>query len=142
MRLKSTLSFFILLHLFSSSAFSDDTLTALQQDVVLAKQKYEAIAGKTDSVVMALDREKATQVQQEADRLMEQLKESYDSSEPVTLVKEEKRPPRSEVPPTFLQRQDAAKPIRVPTAIPAIDAESPAAHVDIDRKSTRLNSSH
>jgi outer membrane protein TolC len=65
----------------------------LQQDVILAKQKHEAMVGKMDSVNAALGNKVYA--------------------------------------PTFRQRLEAAPPVRVPTAIPAIDEESPVAQYDI-----------
>ena len=57
----------------SSALAADPMLAKLEQEVVLAKQKHEAINAKMDSVQMVLNEERAKTLQIEADRLIQDL---------------------------------------------------------------------
>ena len=97
---------------------------------MLAKQKHQEIIGKADSLDDVLEKERALLVQQEADRLIQEMKQGGYVSEPA-MPKITKVDPNAPHPPTFLERQESMKPVRVPTAIPAVDAENPLAHLDV-----------
>ena len=56
MHLRSVVTFFTLFSLAGGSVFADDTLSSLQQDIILAKQKHQEIVSKMDSVHDTLDR--------------------------------------------------------------------------------------
>ena len=84
--MRTALSFFILFHFLSGDAFSEDSISSLQRDVVMAKEKYENIAGKVDSVDLMLDKEKTDKIQQEAESLMRDLEKDHPA--PASAAKE------------------------------------------------------
>ena len=107
---------------------AEDTLRSLQQDVLLAKEKTVEISGQMDSVNDALDDAKAHLVERESSQLVKTVDESGGASTPPAV-------PVKKIPqvykPTFREQTEAAPPVRVPPAIPAVDEESPLAALDI-----------
>ena len=68
-----------------SLAYADEALNTLQHDVILAKQKHEAISNKIDTASSLLDAEKSRTLQEEAQALMQQLTEKgYSKSQTQT----------------------------------------------------------
>ena len=83
-------SLFILLNFLTPPGLAaDEALNSLQRDVILAKQKYQQISGKSLSVDTAMDNQKQEEVRQEAEALMQRLEKERQSKELVAA----KEPP-------------------------------------------------
>lgn len=57
-----------------TSASAEDTVAGLQHDIVAAKQKQQAFSGKVETVGAALETEKHSQVQEDAQKLIEDMR--------------------------------------------------------------------
>ena len=67
--------FFSAFSLSKTFVYADDSLSTLQQEVIFAKEKHQAVAGKASVVSSMLDQDKTSVLQNEADRLIQELTE-------------------------------------------------------------------
>ncbi len=78
---------------FASFAWADD-VASLQQDVIMAKQKYQAINGKVDTMHSMMDPQPAQPTPAEAQAMIEELKRAT-SEKQVTPIRIEVPKPRT-----------------------------------------------
>ena len=76
--------------LIKNFAYAEDNVNALQQDIIYAKQKQQAISGKVESVNLYMDNEKSRYLQEEAEGMIQQLVEKDVSGSRTPITRQEK----------------------------------------------------